>query len=153
MARRRGSIPLVFLLINFLWTTVLAWTSASRPSSRSSFPLRAVGTDGVRGPSADDKPDYENIVGPLGRPADQLFTSVFRTQLANNVGFDSPRPKTDYQGIIEITTELNKRFSSRTEIQQRAQATLKSLFPSWLPGSYAVLFSKPFPEVSRWTFY
>ena len=23
-----------------------------------------------------------------------------------------------------------------------------SLFPSWLPGSYAVLFSKPFPEVS-----
>jgi len=95
----------------------------------------------------ETKPNYEEIVGPLGKQVDNLFMSVFRTELVRQVGFDSDRPKTDYQGIIEVAFDLNRRYSDRVEIQRRAQETLRALFPSWLPGSYAKLFSKPFPEV------
>jgi hypothetical protein len=35
----------------------------------------------VIGPSADTKPDYERIVGPLGKTVDNVFLKVFRGKL------------------------------------------------------------------------
>jgi hypothetical protein len=99
----------------------------------------------VGGPPLSTKPDYGNIIGPLGPTVDNLFLAVFRHQLARHSGFSSE--KSGYQGIVEIAAILNKRVSDRTEIQRRAQETLRALFPSWLPGQYAILFSRPFPAV------
>ena len=126
----------------------LASSSSKSPVPTETKELSSFESRSVAGPPLHDKPDYESIVGPLGKPVDNLFLRVFRSQLASNVGFDSKLPQSDYQGILEITSELNKKYSDRTEIQKRAQETLRSFFPSWLPGSYAVLFSKPFPAVS-----
>jgi hypothetical protein len=102
----------------------------------------------VPGPPVDTKPDYANIIGPLGKRMDQVFLSVFRGKLAEQVGVDSSLPSTDFKAITDLAGAMNARFTNRLEIQRRAHAVLRALFPSWLPRSYAVLFSKPFPAVS-----
>ncbi|CAB9511338.1 expressed unknown protein [Seminavis robusta] len=102
----------------------------------------------VSGPDADSKPDYENIHGPMGKAVDDIFLSMFRTKLAEQVGVDSDKDKTDYGALMDLAKAMNARFSDRTEIHQRAQKTLSELFPSWMPPSYAELFSKPFPGFS-----
>ncbi|KAG7350409.1 protein of unknown function DUF4033 containing protein [Nitzschia inconspicua] len=102
----------------------------------------------VTGPDVATKPDYDNIHGPLGSLMDNIFMRVFRRKLAEHVGFDSSLPQDDYLGLIELTQAMNARYSNRTEVQQIAQSTLFSLFPSWLPGQFATLFSKPYPEFS-----
>lgn len=99
----------------------------------------------VPGPPAEDKPDFDNIHGPMGKVVDDVFLSMFRTRLAEQVGVDSDKPKTDYQGIMELVKAMNARYSDRTEIQKRSQKTLSLLFPGWMPPNYAILFSKPFP--------
>mmetsp|Transcript_23565 Transcript_23565/g.54815 ORF Transcript_23565/g.54815 Transcript_23565/m.54815 type:complete len:200 (+) Transcript_23565:50-649(+) len=101
----------------------------------------------VPGPPQETKPDYENIHGPLGADMDKLFMRVFRSKMVEQVGFDSSLPQDDYSGLMELAAALNARYSNREEVQKRAQAVLCALFPSWMPGSYAKLFSKPFPEV------
>jgi hypothetical protein len=74
------------------------------------------------------------MVGPLGRRMDRLFCSVFRHQLAAQVGgADSKLAADDYQGIIELAARMNREISGREEIQQRAQTVLRNLFPSWMP--------------------
>lgn len=100
------------------------------------------------GPDPETKPDYDNIHGPLGKELDRVFLKTFRSSLAKNTGIDSSLPKDDYLGIIELAAAMNARFSDRAKIQQLAQDTLRDLFPSWLPGQYSILFSKPFPEFS-----
>ena len=99
----------------------------------------------VPGPSIDSKPDYESIYGPMGPLADRLFQAVFRAKLAEHAGFDSPLQ--GYAGIIDIAAKMNRRYS-RDQVQQRAQQVLVSMFPRWMPPSYAVLFSGPFPDFS-----
>jgi len=102
----------------------------------------------IDGPPPETKPDYETIHGPLGKTLDRVFLAIFRTRMAEKVGIDSKLPKDDYQGLTELTTALNSRYSDRREIQKIAQDILISLFPSWIPGLYPILFSKPFPEFS-----
>jgi Beta-carotene isomerase D27-like, C-terminal len=129
----------------------------------------------VPGPPLETKPDYENIVGPLGRWMDSLFMTVFRHQLEyyssttttlhnaasrndNNNSQQqqqqSPQPRPlfsvhdEYQSIIDLAATMNRAYTNRTEIHVRAQRVLNSLFPSWMPSSYAILFSKPFPAFS-----
>ena len=102
----------------------------------------------VSGPSLDDVPDYENIHGPLGKAVDRLFLCIFRTRMAEKVGCDSNLPYDDYRGLMELAAALNARYSDRRQVQAIAQDVLRSLFPSWLPGQYAILFSKPFPAFS-----
>ena len=102
----------------------------------------------VQGPDPETKPDYSNIHGPMGKSIDDIFLKMFRSSLAYHVGVDSERAKDDYQGLMELTTALNARYQDRTQVQTIAQNTLRSLFPSWLPGQFAILFSKPFPKVS-----
>jgi hypothetical protein len=102
----------------------------------------------VAGPTLETKPDYENIHGPLGPLADKLFLIVFRNQMAKRVGIDSDLPKDDYMGLMELTAAMNARFSDRRQVQLIAQDVLRSLFPSWMPPQYKILFSKPFPQFS-----
>jgi len=68
--------------------------------------------------------------------------------MAKILGFDSDLPYDDFQGLMELTAALNARYSDRRQVQAIAQDVLRSLFPSWLPGQYAVLFAKPFPAFS-----
>jgi hypothetical protein len=100
----------------------------------------------VAGPDPSTKPDYENIHGPLGKKVDQVLLTMFRSSLAKNIGIDSSLPTDDYGGILELVAAMNARFSNRDEVRKMAQNTLRDLFPSWLPGNYAILFSKPFPR-------
>jgi hypothetical protein len=102
----------------------------------------------VSGPDIGTKPDYDNINGPLGSFMDNVFLRVFRGKLAEYCGFDSKLPQDDYVGLIELASAMNSRYSDRTQVQQIAQATLRSLFPSWMPPQFSILFSKPFPEFS-----
>lgn len=102
----------------------------------------------IDGPSQETKPNYEEIHGPLGPLIDKLFLSIFRSKMAEKVGIDSKLPHDDYQGLMELTSALNARFSDKEKVRNVAQEVLRSLFPSWLPGSFGVLFAKPFPEFS-----
>ena len=79
----------------------------------------------TEGPDPSTKPDYENIHGPLGKTLDKLFLYVFRTKLAEHVGVDSKLPKTDFNGLMELTAAMNARYSDRSEIQTIAQRTLR----------------------------
>lgn len=79
----------------------------------------------TEGPDPSTKPDYENIHGPLGKTLDKLFLYVFRTKLAEHVGVDSKLPKTDFNGLMELTAAMNARYSDRAEIQTIAQRTLR----------------------------
>jgi len=113
-------------------------TTAKSPASTATL---------VPGPPRETKPDYENIIGPLGRIADRLFLVIFRQKLENITGLSSSYAYDDYQGLIDITRKLNQQFP-QSVVQQRAQQVLISLFPSWMPGSYAQLLSTPFPKFS-----
>lgn len=114
-------------------------------------PSRATACFAIRGPPIETKPDYDAIVGPLGRTVDNFFLGLFHRKLAENVGFQTN--ETGYAAIIDLTAKLNARYSDRKEIQRRAQNTLKDMFPSWLPSSYALLFSKPYPKVRTRLFF
>jgi hypothetical protein len=54
-----------------------------------------------------------------------MFLYVFRTKLAEYVGVDSKLPKTDFNGLIELSAALNSRYSDRMQIQKIAQQTLR----------------------------
>jgi hypothetical protein len=123
-----------------LRTSSALWESL--PSSTRTRPRT------VDGPDEATKPNYENIHGPLGKTLDRIFLTIFRTNMAEKVGVDSSLPKDDYQGLMELSRALVSRYSDQAEVQKIAQDVLRSLFPSWLPGQYAVLFSRPFPEFS-----
>ena len=102
----------------------------------------------IQGPCIEDRPDYENIHGPLGKDVDRFFLNLFRSRMVEQVGVDSNLPMEDYQGLMELTAALNARFSDRDEVRKRAKNTLVSIFPSWLPKWFAILFAKPFPRFS-----
>jgi len=68
--------------------------------------------------------------------------------MAEKVGFDSDIRKDDFAGLMALAAAMNARYSDRREVQKIAQDILIALFPSWLPGQYSVLFSRPFPEFS-----
>ena len=83
----------------------------------------------VPGPPIETKPDYDNIHGPLGKTLDKVFLKLFRSKLAENIGIDSKLPKDDYQGIMELTTALNSRYSDRKQVSKIAQNTLRKFLP------------------------
>lgn len=97
-------------------------TNSTRQSSKKFNAAKFAVTEG---PDPSTKPDYENIHGPLGKTLDKLFLYVFRTKLAEHVGVDSKLPKTDFNGLMELTVAMNARYSDRAEIQEIAQRTLR----------------------------
>ena len=165
--------PTIALICCLLVTLVDSWLISSTSATRttrvavpSAIPLASSKSDdneivesslrtvkfletAVPGPDLATKPDYENIHGPLGPWMDRIFQHVFRSQLAEAVGLNntdtSIRP--GFDGIIDLAAYMNKNFAP-PEVHDRARTVLNRLFPSWMPSSYAVLFSKPFPAVS-----
>ena len=79
----------------------------------------------IDGPSPETKPNYEKIHGPLGPARDKLFLQIFRSKMAEKVGIDSKLPKNDYQGLMELTTALNSRFSDKEKVRLIAQDVLR----------------------------
>lgn len=93
-----------------------------------------------RGPS-DPPPDYSSIdKSPLNR----VVYTLFRGRMAKALGTDSKM--SGYSAIIDMTRQLNSLQPIKT--QEITRAILMSLFPTWLPGAFKVLFSKPFPHFS-----
>eukprot|EP00611_Tribonema_gayanum_P031647 TRINITY_DN91_c0_g1_i1.p1 TRINITY_DN91_c0_g1~~TRINITY_DN91_c0_g1_i1.p1 ORF type:complete len:227 (+),score=22.85 TRINITY_DN91_c0_g1_i1:78-758(+) len=104
--------------------------------------VRVVGT---AGPSlaSDPPPEYDDS-GLL----DRMLLGLFRKKLAAELQYDGSDP--GYAGLIEMIRSLNDGpgYPTAHDTQQAARKVLKSLFPPWLPGAFAVMFSKPFPEFS-----
>jgi hypothetical protein len=73
---------------------------------------------------------------------------LFRARMvaALGGGADSSLPQGDYSAIIDLTRRLNAQPPASTRAQTRA--ILRALFPSWLPGAFAVLFSRFLPAFS-----
>jgi hypothetical protein len=98
----------------------------------------------------DPKPDYESIYGPMGKDVDALFLAIFKEKMAQHVMGGELTSVTavspGYEGLMELTEALNARYSNRTQVI--AQDILRSLFPSWLPRAFSVMFAQPFPKFS-----
>lgn len=154
------NIPVSYLsifLITSCWSVIAAFTTTCqvhRPNPRHSSTAtrfrgegveptttdappprrRSFGDTAVPGPPSDTKPDYDRIVGPLGRFADGVFRDVFRVRLARQVGDDGrDASPPGYAGIVDLAARMNRELSDRTEIHARAQRVLRDLFPSWMP--------------------
>jgi hypothetical protein len=89
-----------------------------------------------------------------GGPVDYLLYKFFRAKLVDQLklvdklgGAEDTEPDT-FDGLITLIRRLNTAFPTKQGTQQAAQNILRSLFPSWLPGAFAVMFSKPFPRFS-----
>ena len=79
---------------------------------------------------------------------DQALLTLFRRKLAVELGADGDQ--SGYTGLIAMIRTMNEgaQYPSSYDTQQAARRVLKSLFPSWLPAAFAVMFSKPLPEFS-----
>jgi len=151
----------------FTWTTSNAFwnsrrcTNAFGTTTLFSLSPPSWSDSAVRGPPRDTKPDYENIHGPLGKPVDDIFLSVFRDKLIELSGVKEASPELElapgYDGIVQVAMQMNIIHSNRTVIQDRARQVLIALFPGWMPPWYSVLFSKPFPifsaQMNAWATY
>jgi hypothetical protein len=138
-------------------------SSSSRSSSSSSSLTAAPSRPLVVGPDPATKPDYDTITGPLGAAVDQVFLRLFHASLYEQVrgvpyradGSTSSPPVT-FEDIAALAGEMN-RTEPPVIVQQKALATLRSLFPSWLPRQYQILFSRPFPafaaRMNAWATY
>jgi Beta-carotene isomerase D27-like, C-terminal len=183
-------------------------TISSFTTTTKSTATTTIGTD------PNTKPDYNSIVGPLGRYVDLFCMILFRNKLRDqvlmrdnendavnvNVNMNTnatisqqqqqrqpqfwiatdPRYYENnpfsttitttttnanattsasaaaatqgeyyYRQIVTLAAAMNARYQSQPQrIQSRAQNVLISLFPSWLPSWYKILFAQPFPIVS-----
>ena len=81
------------------------------------------------------------------KPLSKLVLALFRSKMALALdGRDSAEPAGSYEAIVDLTRKLNA--LPPRETAARTGGILRSLFPSWLPGAFAVLFSRPLPYVS-----
>jgi hypothetical protein len=96
------------------------------------------------GPSTPP-PDYASTLDR--NPLNAAIMHLFRARMVQALGgADSPLPQGDYRAIIDLTRRLNAQPPGKTRAQTRA--ILLSLFPSWLPRAFAVLFSRFLPGFS-----
>ena len=116
------------------------------PSARDISPQTLIAATRLqrRGP-IDAPPEH----GMQRRPFDGLLYAFFRAKLVQQLGGSDTASK-DFAGLIELIRKLNTHFpaSGKVGTQKAAQNILRSLFPSWLPAAFAVMFSKPFPAFS-----
>jgi hypothetical protein len=78
---------------------------------------------------------------------DGLLYKFFRAKVVQQLGGEDVGDQ-GYRGLIELIRRLNAKYPEKARAQLSAQNILRSLFPSWLPGAFAVLFSKPLPGLS-----
>ena len=121
----------------FRTARISASASSSSASQSSSSQYRRDAGPGDAAPSYEDIDNF---------PLNKVFFTLFRKKVSENVGYDSPVE--GYEGLMEVTRVLNTKFKSREEITAVSKAILVSLFPSWLPPAFRVMFAQPFPEFS-----
>ncbi|WIA15386.1 hypothetical protein OEZ85_002048 [Tetradesmus obliquus] len=92
---------------------------------------------------AEPVPDYAAIDS---QPLNQVVMALFRRKMVAAIGSDSQL--SGYEAIIDLTRRLNASYSEARQVQLTTRGILNSLFPSWLPGAFKVMFSKPLPEFS-----
>ena len=126
---------------------VAAAESASSSPSKSSPTSTSRPRPQLRSPPLPP-PGWDAQVSLIdSKPLSKLVLALFRSKMALALeGKDSDEPKGSYEAIVDLTKKLNALPPSETTAKTRN--ILKSLFPSWLPGAFAVLFSKPLPYIS-----
>ena len=91
----------------------------------------------------DDPPSYDAIDS---QPLNKVVYGLFRKKMVMALN-DQDSSCEGYAGVIDLTRRLNAQGSPH-ETQERTRMILRSLFPSWLPRAFKVMFSIPFPDVS-----
>lgn len=72
--------------------------------------------------------------------------ALFERKMVEAIG---AKPTTKgYEAIVELTRKLNQTYLPARATQLKTREILNSLFPSWLPGAFKVMFSGPMPELS-----
>ena len=105
--------------------------------------MRQVRVQSHRNGPMTEKPSYEDIDGQV---LNQIVYRLFRSKMV--AALDGKDSKEEgYKAISDLTRRLNGLGTPR-ETQVRTRAILNSLFPSWLPGAFKVMFAKPLPEIS-----
>lgn len=101
----------------------------------------------TRGPTTP-APDYSGIDA---NPFNQMLTTLFASRLADELGVP-PLPATQgYDAVMQLVRSLTVRANGNgSELTEAAVRVLDSLFPSWLPPAFAVIFSKPLPGFAAW---
>lgn len=99
----------------------------------------------VRGPQSPP-PDYSSIDR---NPFNKQLMAIFRAKLDAELGYSIDT--TGYAGIIAVVRALADRHRANPHaLRDASQRVLMSLFPSWLPNAFAVMFSKPIPHFAAW---
>ena len=111
------------------------------PSPSVGLPVTPEGL--VRAGPSDAPPDYTAIDA---RPLNKIVYSLFRRRMAQALGGRDSTLE-GYPAIIDLTRRLNAAGSPR-DTQAATRSILASLFPSWLPGAFAVMFARPLTGIS-----
>ena len=79
-------------------------------------------------------------------PLNRAVMALFRRKMVSEIGQDSMSE--GYGAIIDLTRKLNAKFVSPRETQVATRRILQSLFPTWLPALFKIMFAKPLPGLS-----
>eukprot|EP01025_Chloroclados_australasicus_P016336 TRINITY_DN18150_c0_g2_i1.p1 TRINITY_DN18150_c0_g2~~TRINITY_DN18150_c0_g2_i1.p1 ORF type:complete len:262 (+),score=29.77 TRINITY_DN18150_c0_g2_i1:41-826(+) len=104
--------------------------------------LNAASGGFVTGPT-EPVPDYTELDN---QPLNKWVLNRFRNRIVTGLNMDSE--KEGYDGLMELVAELNTRYETKEEVQQKTRELLVSLFPAWIPPMFVELFAKPFPQFS-----
>jgi Beta-carotene isomerase D27-like, C-terminal len=132
-------------------------------------------TSAMIGTDPTTKPNYDQMIGPLGKWVDDFCLTLFRNQLRDQVllqwNFNHHHQQEDdplradpayygtanYTQIVALAAAMNARGHNDQKpkhpnapyrIQSAAQQVLRNMFPPWLPTWYRILFAQPFPQFS-----
>lgn len=101
------------------------------------------GARALRNGPTDPKPSYDAIDA---QPLNQLVYGLFRRKMVAALD-DKDSGMEGYDGIVDLTRRLNALGSPR-QTQVLTRKILNSLFPSWLPPAFKVMFARPLPDIS-----
>eukprot|EP01026_Neomeris_dumetosa_P029593 TRINITY_DN23971_c0_g1_i7.p2 TRINITY_DN23971_c0_g1~~TRINITY_DN23971_c0_g1_i7.p2 ORF type:complete len:239 (-),score=29.86 TRINITY_DN23971_c0_g1_i7:124-840(-) len=96
----------------------------------------------VTGPT-EPVPDYTELDN---KPLNKWVLNRFRNRIVTGLGTDTTTQ--GYDGLMELVRELNTRYATKEEVQEKTRQLLVSLFPAWIPPLFIKLFVEPFPNFS-----
>lgn len=91
----------------------------------------------------DPKPSYDELDA---QPLNKLVYGLFRRKMVAALD-NKDSGMEGYDGIVDLTRRLNALGSPR-QTQVLTRKILNSLFPSWLPPAFKVMFARPLPDIS-----
>eukprot|EP01025_Chloroclados_australasicus_P016337 TRINITY_DN18150_c0_g2_i2.p1 TRINITY_DN18150_c0_g2~~TRINITY_DN18150_c0_g2_i2.p1 ORF type:complete len:221 (+),score=19.45 TRINITY_DN18150_c0_g2_i2:41-703(+) len=94
--------------------------------------LNAASGGFVTGPT-EPVPDYTELDN---QPLNKWVLNRFRNRIVTGLNMDSE--KEGYDGLMELVAELNTRYETKEEVQQKTRELLVSLFPAWIPPMFVV---------------